>query len=661
MAENKNGEGTELSPKEAAKQAAIEAKAKKKAVKPQWWVKLFGIFAPIASIALSIVAGITLADKAGNKTIGIVLLIVAVVLAIFSAILCMVAPSKKGKRKFIFGFVISLVAFVVTPYPVMMMLSNSEGGGTSGTTNPTSQPGPGGSTSDPGTTTGDPGTTTTDNTSTSEVDPGLLFTYALNTDGESYAIKGLTNLGHSTPILNVPASHDGKPVTTIGSEAFKRALSSEAVNTVNLPSSITTLERKAFYGSFAETLNLGDTQLTEIPNYAFNLCGAKNINLPASVTAYGDYAFSESQIETFTIGNNVKTIGQYAFYKCSALTSITLGDSVEEVGRSAFAKNEALTTLTIGANTPYFSASFVDGCTALSYYEDGGMKFLGNEAHQHLVLVECSSYYDMSLQIPTDCEEIGPYAFNENQSIRTFEAPASVKYIAESAFRETSLVTLTFAEGSKIERIGTFAFWNSSLANVTLPEGIKTVEESFKMTSITSFNIPSTLEIAEDDLFSYFLQTYSLREINVAENHPTLSSVDGILYNKDKSKLLRVGNGKVCQSSEFVVPSVAPTIGKYAIVYPESNVTIVIPSSITTIESAAFRDGQQHIRQGELVSDSRHIIGIQYQGSTAEWEAVTKSMEKGYEWVSASDEGGIQSLRFHTVECYDGSVETYSA
>lgn len=293
------------------------------------------------------------------------------------------------------------------------------------------------------------------------------------------------------------------------------------------------------------------------------------------------------------------------------------------------------------------------------------MKFLGNEEKNYLILVDGNDYRKDPLEIPEMCEEIGPGAFYYiadntyygNSYIHNFEAPVNLKYIADQAFMKTGIQNVSFAAGSKIESIENGAFFDSALINIDLPEGIKRIDDPFRYAPLESLYIPSTLEIPESDLMGLFLQVYSLREINVAPAHPTYSSVDGILYSKDQSKLMRVPNALV--TSTFTVPSIASTIGKYAIVYPQSDITIVIPSTVTEIESAAFRDGQQHIRQGELISDSRHIIGIEYQGSTTEWEAVTKSMERGYEWVSASDENGIQSLKFHTVECLDGSVELY--
>ena len=52
-------------------------------------------------------------------------------------------------------------------------------------------------------------------------------------------------------------------------------------------------------------------------------------------------------LESVTIGNGVTTIGDYAFFDCSALTSITIPDSVTTIGDYAFSYCGNLTSITI--------------------------------------------------------------------------------------------------------------------------------------------------------------------------------------------------------------------------------------------------------------------------------------------------------------------------
>jgi hypothetical protein len=70
----------------------------------------------------------------------------------------------------------------------------------------------------------------------------------------------------------------------------------------------------------------------------------------------------------------------------------------------------------------------------------------------------------------------------------------------------------------------------------------------------------------------------------VDANNPNYSSLDGVLFDKQKTKLIQSPTSK---SGSFEIPSSVNTIGKWA--FEENAITtLTIPASVTTIEEGAF-------------------------------------------------------------------------
>ena len=94
--------------------------------------------------------------------------------------------------------------------------------------------------------------------------------------------------------------------------------------------------------------------VTSIGNYAFQWCTRlTSITIPDGVTSIGDWAFKGcSSLTSITIPNSVTSIGSGAFFSCTNLTSITIPESVTSIGEEAFLFCTSLTAVTFLGDAP---------------------------------------------------------------------------------------------------------------------------------------------------------------------------------------------------------------------------------------------------------------------------------------------------------------------
>lgn len=291
----------------------------------------------------------------------------------------------------------------------------------------------------------------------------LIYTegleYILSDDKNFYIVK----VGSATAVAKIiiPPYHEGKPVTSIGDEAFRDCTS---LMSIEIPASVTFIDFRAFK----------------------NCTALISIEIPASVIYISDEAFQDcTSLVSMEISASVTCISQEAFLGCTQL--IQEENGVYYADKWVVVVDDLFTNATLRPNTVGFCNYAFDCAEITSIEIPARVRSIGYRAFRH-----CGSLTSVTFAENSQLTSIGSDAFYDCTSLTSIEIPASVTSIGDGAFRGcTSLTSVTFAEDSQLTSIGSDAFWDcASLTSVEFPASVTSIGYGAfygctKLTSVT--------------------------------------------------------------------------------------------------------------------------------------------------------------------------------
>lgn len=314
-----------------------------------------------------------------------------------------------------------------------------------------------------------------------------------------------------------------------------------------------------------ELLEDGTAKITKYTGKAAEVTVPSEIG-DITVTALGKELFrGVEKTEKVTVPDSVVTM-ENTFYMAENVKEIHIGKGLEELTGNVFYCAWNLENITVSEENESFTS--VDG---ILYSKDmkrlitvpSGIKTKTLTIPESVEILSKNAMRDVnisSLKLPSTLKTIESYAISVSD-LANLIIPGSVEELQMWAvYACNDLVTVEFEEGSLTEICDMF-FENCSKLEMLI--------------------IPSNIE-----KIGTFMECPSIKMYGISEDNKALTSMDGVLFNKDMTEIISYPCGK--PENTYTIPDTVETIGEKSFMGAKNLATIYIPKSVKVIEPLAF-------------------------------------------------------------------------
>lgn len=276
----------------------------------------------------------------------------------------------------------------------------------------------------------------------------------------------------------------------------------------------------------------------EIPIKLFSRCSnLKKVlftGMTGKITSIGFAAFADTALKEFTIPENVKKIGNIAFFKTEQLTEITLPEKLKTIGRQTFSES-GLKSITLPDSVEFTETECFRDCYNLEEVTLPAKEFVVPDG----MFMNCTAL--KKVNNADKIVQLGKYAFYGTDSLKqidlssaadiggsTFECSGLTsvklskycKVLGPNAFYKCKNLELADLSESSIEYFAPYIFYrcggNKLMTEVILPDKVWNVDEcAFVECYIKNLNVTADV---------------SWKNVMISENAFTDANIDMLTF-----------------------------------------------------------------------------------------------------------------------------------
>lgn len=455
-----------------------------------------------------------------------------------------------------------------------------------------------------------------------------VTSFSVNSNNKYFkTIDGVLYTKNGKKLVRFPSGRKGSfvvpdTVTSIAQDAFRNC----SITNIQIPDSVSSIGNSAFYQCRKlEKINI-PSKVTALRKNMFYRCRSlKTVTLPSKLEVLGNSVFEGCRsLETVNLPSSLRKIGLSLFSGCKSLTKISIPDKLKQIPSAAFQNCTSLTNINWGRNVEEIGYSSFSNCTSLkSVSIPGSVDVIYSSAFKN-----CTNLQNVSFK--NGLSAIYSYAFSNCSSLENITLPNSVNELGNGTFQNcTKLKKVILSD--RISTLETSVFKDcSNLKSIDLPESLTSIRAHafLNCTSLETLKIPENVSFMR---FDAFLNT--LTAFVVDKDNSTFSSEDGVLYDKEKKKLLKFPSYK---SGSYKTPDSVKILSSEAFCTCHKVKNVTIGEGVKTLFKYCFDNSS--IEELSLPSTLKMINGINVSVDTPNLKNISiSSKNKSY----VSDHGSL--------------------